>query len=185
MRFCPSCGAPATYRVPEGDDRKRACCTSCEEIHYENPKVVVGTLPLFADGRILLCKRAIEPRYGLWTLPAGFMENGETLREGAARETWEEAKAKVTELRMFTSVSLPQINQIYHIFIGDVENDVHAPGPESLDTKAVDYDSIPWSELAFPVMRMSLERLVEHGRDAPAFETDLVWKRSTKTTAST
>ena len=112
MKFCNQCGATVSFQVPVDDDRERHVCSACETIHYINPKVVVGCLPTVGD-RILLCKRAIEPRFGMWTLPAGFMENGETSAEGAARETWEEAAAKAIDLALYRIFDVPYINQVY------------------------------------------------------------------------
>ena len=107
MKFCTSCGSSVTLRVPEGDDRERFVCTACDLIHYSNPRVIVGCLPVFED-KVLLCKRAIEPRYGFWTVPAGFMEIGETIAQGAARETMEEASAKGEIGHLFASVDVVQ-----------------------------------------------------------------------------
>ena len=116
MKFCSQCGSPALeLRVPSGDTLPRYVCSSCGTIHYQNPKVVVGCLPVWGE-QVLLCKRAIEPRHGLWTLPAGFLENGETIFAGAARETAEEAHARVVVGPLYTMISLPYINQVYVMF---------------------------------------------------------------------
>ncbi len=113
MRFCSQCGSKnISYSIPSGDNRKRYHCLSCNSVFYENPKIVAGCIPVWED-KILLCKRGIEPRYGLWTLPAGFMENGETTREAAERETLEEAGTLVTRSKLYTLFNLPQINQVY------------------------------------------------------------------------
>ena len=155
MNFCNQCGKPVTQRIPEGDNRPRYICSHCSTIHYENPKVVVGCVPIYQD-QILLCKRAIEPRFGLWTLPAGFMENGESLAEGAARETLEEANASVTLGELYTVFSLPHISQVYVFFLSELDNLDFYPGEESLETKLFSEDQIPWTELAFPVISETL-----------------------------
>ena len=114
IRFCRACGTAVAYRVPPDDNRERAICPACGMIHYENPLNVVGTVPVWGD-RVLLCKRAIEPRYGLWTLPAGFMENGETVAAAALRETLEEACARIELGEMYTLISVPHIHQVHVI----------------------------------------------------------------------
>lgn len=115
MKFCTGCGSAVALKIPQGDDRERFVCTSCESIHYVNPRVIVGCLPVHED-KVLLCKRAIEPRYGYWTLPAGFMENGETTPQGAARETWEEARGKVNNLELYRIFDVPYISQVYMFY---------------------------------------------------------------------
>ena len=155
MNFCNQCGNPVIHRIPEGDNRPRYICSHCSTIHYENPKVIVGCVPIYQD-QILLCKRAIEPRYGLWTLPAGFMENGESLAEGAARETLEEANATVTLGELYTIFSLPHISQVYVFFLSELDNLDFYPGEESLETRLFSEDQVPWAELAFPVITETL-----------------------------
>lgn len=155
MNFCNQCGNPVIHRIPEGDNRPRYICSHCSTIHYENPKVIVGCVPIYQD-QILLCKRAIEPRYGLWTLPAGFMENGESLAEGAARETLEEANAAVTLGELYTIFSLPHISQVYVFFLSELDNLDFYPGEESLETRLFSEDQVPWAELAFPVITETL-----------------------------
>ena len=155
-RFCPQCGsAKVEFRVPHGDDRERHVCADCGHIHYLNPKLVVGTIPVLGD-QVLLCKRAIEPRYGLWTLPAGFMEEGETLEEGAARETLEEAKTRVTIEQMYVTLSLPEISQVYVMFRAKLENLDFGPGVESLDVRLFKEADIPWDQLAFRTIETTL-----------------------------
>lgn len=155
-RFCMQCGsAKVELRIPHGDDRERHVCADCGYIHYLNPKVVVGTIPVWED-QILLCKRAIEPRYGLWTLPAGFMEEGETLEEGASRETLEEANARVTIEQMYSTISLPQISQVYVLFRAKLLDLDFSSGSESLDVKLFSEDEIPWDELAFRTVHDTL-----------------------------
>ncbi len=156
MKFCTNCGSAVALRIPEGDDRERYVCTHCEFIHYINPRVIVGCLPVY-EGRVLLCKRAIEPRMGLWTLPAGFMENGESTMAGAARETWEEARARVNALELYRIFDLPYINQVYMFYRCDVEGGEYGVGPESLESGLYAEDEIPWDALAFPVVRESLQ----------------------------
>lgn len=163
IRFCNSCGSAATYRVPEGDSLPRAVCDQCGTIQYENPKIVVGSVPVFGD-RILMCKRAIEPRYGLWTLPAGFMENNETVQEGAAREALEEANAKVEIGELYTLYSLPHISQVYMMFLAKLVDPDVSPGVESLEVKLVTEAEVPWDELAFTMVRLTLQNYFEDRR---------------------
>ena len=156
MNYCSNCGlAEVSKSVPEGDDRARYVCGACGSVFYQNPKVVAGCLPIWKD-QILLCKRAIEPRLGWWTLPAGYMENGETLLEAAVRETREEACARVEISNLFTIFSLPEINQIYVMFLADLIEPDFAPGLESLECKLYSEKQIPWSEIAFPTITQTL-----------------------------
>lgn len=158
-RFCMQCGsAKVELLVPHGDDRERHMCADCGHIHYLNPKIVVGTLPVWED-KILLCKRAIEPRYGYWTLPAGFMEEGETVEEGAARETLEEANARVVieqPVVPYVTLSLPQISQVYMLFLAKLSDLDFSSGPESLEVKLFREDEIPWDRLAFRTIDVAL-----------------------------
>lgn len=156
MKFCPECGAPVELRQPPDDSRERHICTVCATIHYHNPKLIVGAIPEWEDGRILLCRRAIEPRIGLWTLPAGFMENGETTPEGAARETMEEANAQVEIGELYTMYNLPYINQVYLLFRAKLLNLNFFPGMESLEVALFHEKDIPWDELAFRAVSMTL-----------------------------
>ncbi len=156
IKFCTSCGAEVGLRIPEGDDRQRFVCVSCETIHYINPRVIVGCVPVF-EGRILLCKRAIEPRRGYWTLPAGFMENGETTVQGAARETWEEARARVSDLELYRIFDVPHISQVYMFYRCEVVDGAFGVGPESSDSGLFLEQDIPWDEIAFPVIRETLQ----------------------------
>ncbi len=148
------------HRIPEGDSLPRAVCESCAHIQYENPKIVVGCLPSHGD-RILICKRAIEPRYGLWTLPAGFMENNESAPEGAAREALEEANARVEIEDLYTVYSIPHISQVYMMFRAKLLDLDVSPGIESLEVKLVTADEIPWNELAFAMVKRTLEHYLE------------------------
>ncbi len=157
MNFCSDCGAKAIVeRIPEGDNRMRYVCDACGRIHYQNPRIIAGCLPIYQD-QVLLCKRAIEPRYGLWTLPAGFMENGESVEEGAMRETWEEAQAKVKIISLQSQFSLPHISQVYMLYLAELTDLNFAAGTESLDVRLYQEADIPWEQLAFPVIKLSLE----------------------------
>jgi ADP-ribose pyrophosphatase YjhB (NUDIX family) len=156
MKFCTSCGNSVTPRIPQGDDRERFVCTHCELIHYSNPKVIVGCVPHF-QGRVLLCKRAIEPRLGYWTLPAGFMENGETSPQGAARETWEEAEARVSNLELYRIFDVPYISQVYMFYRCEVDKGEFGVGPESLECGLYTEAEIPWDQIAFPVVYETLK----------------------------
>jgi ADP-ribose pyrophosphatase YjhB (NUDIX family) len=155
MKYCSQCGETVTVKVPEGDSLPRHVCVACGTIHYQNPKIVVGCIPEW-DDRILLCRRAIEPRYGLWTLPAGFMENGETVQQGAARETLEEARARVEIGTLYTLFNLPHISQVYMLFRGRLLDLDFGPGSESLEVALVPESEVPWQEIAFPVIKESL-----------------------------
>lgn len=157
MRYCADCGAPVELRTPPDDHRARYVCTACDTIHYQNPNIIVGTLPEWQDGRILLCLRAIEPRLGLWTLPAGFMENGETTEQGAARETLEEANARVNILDLYALYNLPYINQVHMLYRATLLDLDFSPGVESLDVKLFREEEIPWEQLAFRPVRYALE----------------------------
>jgi len=155
MKYCSQCGEKVTVKVPTGDNMRRHVCDACGIIHYQNPKIVVGCIPEW-DDRILLCRRAIEPRYGLWTLPAGFMENGETVQQGAARETLEEARARVEIGTLYTLFNLPHISQVYMLFRGRLLDLDFGPGSESLEVALVPESEVPWQEIAFPVIKESL-----------------------------
>jgi len=155
MNFCSQCGAGVRVAIPPGDDRPRHVCTRCGAVHYQNPKVVVGCIPEWED-KILLCRRAIEPRYGLWTLPAGFMERGETTLAGAARETLEEANARVAIGPLYSFFNLPHIDQVFLLFRGELLDLDFSPGAESLEVRLFGEAEIPWGELAFPVVKETL-----------------------------
>lgn len=169
MKYCPKCGAPVELRQPQDDTRARHVCTSCATVHYHNPKMVVGAIPEWEDGRILLCRRAIEPRIGLWTLPAGFMENGETTPEAAARETLEEANAQVAIGELYSMYNLPYIDQVYLLFRARLLNLDFSPGVESLEVKLFAEHEIPWDEMAFRAVRMTLQNYFSD-RQAGAFQ---------------
>ena len=160
MKFCSECAHPLTVSVPEGDNRPRFVCTHCGTIHYQNPKMVIGSIPVWEqDGelKVLLCKRAIEPRYGYWTLPAGFMENGETTGAAAARETEEEAGANVELGHLFTLLNVVHVHQVHMFYLARLVDLDFAPGIESLDVQLFSESEIPWSDLAFPTIRTTLE----------------------------
>ena len=161
MKYCTQCGGDLEWKVPAGDNMHRYVCTNCGFIHYQNPRIIVGCLPVWEEHRILLCKRAIEPRHGLWTLPSGFMENGETAEQGSMRETREEANASVTIQSLHTVFSIPHINQVYLLFRAELDNLDFYPGPESLEVRLFKQDEIPWDEIAFNSVRFSLQRFFE------------------------
>jgi len=157
MNYCSECGEKVHISIPEGDNRPRHICNECETIHYQNPKMVVGCI-VEHDDKVLLCKRAIEPRYGLWTLPAGFMENDETTMQAAARETIEEAGADVEITQLYTMFSLPHIDQVYILYRAKFKEVAFAAGTESLEVDLFAEADIPWDEIAFPVITESLKR---------------------------
>ena len=156
MKYCSECGSEVTLEVPSGDNRLRHICSQCSTIHYSNPKIVAGSLPVWKD-RVLLCRRAIEPRHGFWTLPAGFMENDETTIEAAIRETEEEAGANIAIRDLYTMISLVHINQVYMMFLADLKDKDFAPGEESLEVALFREHEIPWDEIAFPVIAETLK----------------------------
>ncbi len=155
LNFCSSCGAPVQTRVPPGDSLPRAVCDACGAIHYRNPKLVVGALPEWED-RILLCRRAIEPRHGKWTLPAGFMENHETVAAAALRETREEANARVELGAMYTLLSVPHISQVHVIYRARLLDLDFAPGEETLEVALFREEDIPWDDIAFRTIAVTL-----------------------------
>lgn len=159
MKYCHHCAGPLTHHVPKGDDKWRYCCIECDVVFYQNPNNVVGTLPIHEE-KVLLCKRAIEPRRGKWTLPAGFMENGETTLAGAIRETAEEAGAIIfsQDCSLYTLFNLPGISQVYLFFRTHLRSLDFHPGPESLEVTLFDEADIPWDEIAFPVVKVTLEQ---------------------------
>jgi len=157
QRFCSYCGERTTLTVPAGDTRQRRVCPACGVVHYENPRVVVGCVPEHA-GRILLCRRAIEPRRGYWTVPAGFLENGETLEDGAARESWEEALAKVQIGTLLAVVNLPEACQVHVFFRATLADGEYGVGEESLETVLVEPAAIPWHDIAFRSTTYALQR---------------------------
>lgn len=159
MNYCSDCGKPIVIEIPSGDNAPRHVCSACRTIHYKNPLIVVGCVPEW-EGKLLLCKRAIEPRLGYWTAPAGFMELGETLEEGAARETLEEACARVEIGSMLASVSVRHVNQVHIMFRARLLDEQFAAGQESLEVRLFSPEEIPWKELAFPSVSFSIEKLL-------------------------
>ena len=158
IKHCKNCGTAVIYRIPDdGDTRERAVCGDCGLVHYENPLNVVGTLPVWQD-RVLLCKRNIEPRWGKWTLPAGFMELGETTAEGAARETHEEAGAQIELEGLFTVLSVPRVGQVHLFYRARLLSDVFDPGFETIEARLFRQDEIPWEEIAFRTVKETLVR---------------------------
>ena len=164
IKYCRACGAAVEQRLPgDGDTRIRAVCPACGTIHYINPLLVVGTLPYLGD-QVLLCQRAIEPRLGKWTLPAGFMEMDETMAQGAARETAEEAGAEVDMGALFSVMSLPRIGQVHVFYLARLRHGRFSPGAESLQARLFAEAEIPWDELAFKTVRETLRRYFEDRR---------------------
>ena len=160
MKFCSACGNEVQFTTPPGDNRPRFCCARCGSIHYQNPKLVVGTVPVWGD-KVLLCKRAIEPRYGYWTLPAGFMENGETISDGAARETHEEAGARIEMGELFSMIDVPHVEQVHVFFRARMVDERLDPGPESLEARLFDEADVPWDQIAFRTVAQTLRWFFE------------------------
>lgn len=163
QKYCSQCAATLVRRIPPDDTRMRDVCENCGAIHYQNPRMVVGTIPVWQN-RILLCKRAIEPRYGYWTLPAGFMELAETSAAGAQRETLEEAGLRCEPGPLFSVIDVPQHDQIHIFFVTEVADPALAPGQETLEAHWVEEADIPWSELAFRTVSITLERFFDDRR---------------------
>lgn len=163
MKFCSNCGSPVTLRVPPGDSLPRHVCDSCQAIHYQNPRMVVGCVPEWED-RILLCRRGIEPRHGMWTVPAGYMENGETTFQGAIRETLEEANARVEIGPLYALFNIPHINQVYILFRARLLDADVRPGAETLEVKLFAEHDIPWDSIAFASVRHTLTHYYDDRR---------------------
>lgn len=168
MQFCSKCGDSVVLKIPAGDNRERHVCESCDTIHYQNPRVVAGVI---ADHnqQILLCRRAIEPRSGFWTLPAGFLENGETTLHGALRECREEACAEVTEPALYGLIDIPHINQVYVFYRAILPEPRFAISPESSEVRLFDERDIPWDKIAFPVIELALHSFLQD-RDNGRFD---------------
>ena len=160
MNYCSNCGTPVVLRIPEGEHLPRHVCPSCATIHYQNPKLVVGCVPEY-EGRILICKRAIEPRVGYWTIPAGFMENGETLQQAAARESQEEALADVEIGSLLAIVHVIHAHQVHVFFRAKLRSLDIGAGPESLEVQLVTPEQIPWQDIAFASTDFTLRRYLE------------------------
>ncbi|MGY4828692.1 NUDIX hydrolase [Sphaerotilaceae bacterium SBD11-9] len=163
FKHCKACGSPVQYSMPADDNRERATCTACGTIHYENPLNVVGTLPVWKD-KVLLCRRNIEPRYGFWTLPAGFMELGETTEQGAIRETTEEAGARVELQGLYTLLNVVRVGQLHLFYRARLLDTDFAPGPETIEAQLFAEDEIPWDDLAFRTVRETLRCFFEDRR---------------------
>ncbi len=163
MNFCSNCGAPVSLRIPPGDSLPRHICDRCGSIHYQNPRLVIGALAEWHE-RILLCRRAIEPRYGLWTLPAGFMENAETTAEAAIRETLEEACARIEIGDLFSLINVPHINQVHLVYRARLIDLDFCPGAETLEVGLFEESEIPWNELAFRSISMTLRYFYDDRR---------------------
>ena len=163
IRHCRACGAPTTYREPPDDNRERAVCSACGTIHYENPLNVVGTVPVF-EGKVLLCLRNIEPRKGFWTLPAGFMELNETTEQGAVRETVEEAGAQIVLGPLITLLNVVHVGQVHLYYRAEMTSAALDPGPETIEARLFDESDIPWNELAFKTVKVTLEHFFEDRR---------------------
>jgi ADP-ribose pyrophosphatase YjhB (NUDIX family) len=177
MKFCSNCGAPVARRVPPGDTLARWVCDQCGEIHYQNPKLVVGAIPEY-EGKVLLCRRAIEPRYGYWTLPAGFMENDETAAQAALRETLEEAGARIEMGKPFSLISVPYVNQVHLFFLARLLDLEFKPGEESLEVALCEEARIPWQEIAFRTVSTTLRHwFADRGRGAFAFHAEDIVQR--------
>ena len=164
IRYCRACGAAVTYRIPADDNRERAVCTTCATIHYENPLNVVGTVPVWGD-QVLLCRRAIEPRRGLWTLPAGFLELGESTAEGAVRETIEEAGAQIELGALFTVLNVVRVGQVHLFYLATMRSPALDPGPESLEARLFAEDDVPWDQIAFRTVRETLHHFFADRRE--------------------
>jgi ADP-ribose pyrophosphatase YjhB (NUDIX family) len=161
MNYCPDCGQTVSRKTPDGDTHARWVCDGCDTIHYQNPLVVVGCVPE-RDGKILLCKRAIEPRYGYWTVPAGFMELRESTATGAARETLEEACAEVEIGHLFAVVDVVDAGQVHLFYTAKLLGDF-AAGDESLEVRMFNEDEVPWDDIAFHSGRYALKKYFEDG----------------------
>lgn len=165
IHHCRVCGSSTEYRIPADDNRERAICARCGEIHYENPINVVGTLPVW-EQRVLLCRRAIEPRHGLWTLPAGFLELGESTEEGALRETDEEAGARIELGPLFTVLNVVPAGQVHFFYRARLLDPHFDPGPETLEARLFAEHEVPWDQIAFRTVRQTLEHyFADRARD--------------------
>ena len=167
LKHCRECGSALVYRLPDdGDTRERAICSACHTVHYENPLNVVGTVPWWGETgeQVLLCMRNIEPRRGKWTLPAGFMELGETTAQGAARETDEEAGASIELQELFTVMNVVRVGQVHLFYRARLLSTHFNPGHETMEARLFTEDEIPWDEIAFRTVRETLERYFDDRR---------------------
>jgi ADP-ribose pyrophosphatase YjhB (NUDIX family) len=156
IKHCRACGSRVDYVVPADDNRERAVCPACREVHYENPLNVVGTVPVWGDDQVLLCRRNIEPRRGLWTLPAGFLELDESTAEGAIRETVEEAGAEIDLGPLFTVLNVPRVGQVHLFYLATLRSTRFDPGPETIEAQLFREHEVPWDEIAFRTVRTTL-----------------------------
>ena len=182
MKFCSHCGnAEPAFEIPQGDNRLRYICRNCDTIHYSNPNIVVGCLCSW-ENKVLLCKRAIEPRIGYWNVPSGYLENGETVEEGAIRELWEEAEARVEITGVHTIYSLPQLNQVYIHFLGELIDGQYGVGEESSDSQLFGEDEIPWDDIAFTSSDFSLKKYFSDRKEGQqqAHLGKYIWSHSKK-----
>jgi len=166
MNFCSECGQPVSVEVPAGDNRPRHVCHACETIHYSNPNIIAGCLPVYQEEYILLCKRAIEPRIGYWTLPAGFMENNESVEQAALRETFEEACASVTIRKLYTLTSIVHVNQVQMLYLAELTFPEYAASEESLEVELFHINEIPWDQLAFQTIHNALRFYIEDKKNS-------------------
>ena len=160
MKFCPDCGGQTVLRVVDSDNRPRNVCKSCDKIHYQNPKIIVGSLPII-NNSILLCKRAIEPSIGMWTIPSGFMELNESLEDGARREALEEANLTFNIVKLYGTYSIPRIGQVLFVYLARISNNDYAPMDETSEVKLFHVNQIPWSQVAFPSVEFFLRNYVQ------------------------
>ena len=170
MKFCPNCANTLSFKIPADDTRERYVCDTCGSIHYQNPRNVVGTIPIYGK-QVLLCRRAIAPRHGYWTLPAGFMELGESTSAGAARETLEEAGAVVEIGPLYSLLNVLHAEQVHLFYLANMTNSAFSAGEESLEVALFHEHEIPWAELAFPTVKQTLEWFFAD-RAAGLFDTD-------------
>jgi ADP-ribose pyrophosphatase YjhB (NUDIX family) len=161
MKYCSNCAQKVAFRLIEGDNLPRFVCGTCNTVHYQNPKIIVGCLPVFED-KILLCKRGIEPQLGFWNIPGGFMENGETIEAGAFREAYEEAKIKVSNKGLLSVYSVPHINQVHLHFVAKLHEKIWENTVESTDIQLFTEENIPWQDIAFPSNVFSLRAFFEN-----------------------
>jgi ADP-ribose pyrophosphatase YjhB (NUDIX family) len=164
IQHCKACGSATAYAVPPLDTLERATCGACGLVHYENPLNVVGTLPVWDDGRVLLCRRNIEPRHGLWTLPGGFMEIGETVAEGAVRETVEEAGARIELQGLYALINVARVGQVHLFYRARLLDTDFAPGPETIEARLFDEAEVPWEQLAFRTVTAMLRHYFDDRR---------------------
>ncbi len=176
MKFCSNCGASVRQGIPSDDNRERYICDACDTIHYQNPNIIAGCLPRW-ENKILMCKRAILPRLGYWTTPAGFMENGESVEEGALRETLEEANAEAEIVRLFSVSSIPHINQVYMIYLADMKNLNFYPGPESAEVQLCSEEEIDWENIAFSAIDFALKNYFKNPNGSEVHCNSIIFKK--------